>query len=116
LKFALSFMMLCSLLFAEDTVVCEILGTQSKRIQCTFFTQSVSFDRNITFCWESPDVAYDYRERDFTMEAHHRSVYDYRYYYGRASGLWDIYVKDAAGDVLAHTTFELHSDDEMPLK
>ncbi|RUM61655.1 MAG: hypothetical protein DSZ03_08110 [Sulfurimonas sp.] len=102
--------------FAEDAIFCEVLGTQSKRIQCTFFTQSVSFDRNITFYWESPDDAYDYRQRDFTIEAHHLSVYDYRYYYGRAAGVWNIFVKDDTGETLAHTTFELHHNEELPLK
>ncbi len=109
-------MLLSVSVYAKDTVFCEILGMQSKRIQCTFFTQSVSFDRNITFYWESPDDAYDYRQRDFTIEAHHQSVYDYRYYYGRAAGVWNVSVKDDTGALLAHTTFELHHDDEFPLK
>ncbi len=108
--------MLYTSLHATESIFCEILGGESKRIQCTFFTQSVSFDRNITFYWESPDAAYDYRQRDFTIEAHHRSVYDYRYYYGRAPGIWNIYVKDDNGEILAHTTFELHEKGDLPLK
>ncbi len=102
--------------YAKDSIFCEVLGMESKRIQCTFFTQSVSFDRNITFYWEAPDAAYDYRQRDFTIEAHHRSVYDYRYYYGRAPGIWNVFVKDDTGALLAHTTFELPADEDFPLK
>ena len=108
--------MLYTSLHATESIFCEILGSESKRIQCTFFTQSVSFDRNVTFYWESPDDAYDYRQRDFTIEAHHRSVYDYRYYYGRAEGIWNVYVKDETGEILAGTTFELHKEDMLPLK
>ncbi len=102
----------CSL-HAESSIFCEVLGGESKRIQCTFFTQRVPFDRNISFHWESPDEKYDYRQHDFVLQAHHGSVYDYRYYYGRTPGTWKIHVNDDSNRVLANTTFELHSEEEL---
>ena len=107
---------LLSSLHAENSIFCEVLGGESKRIQCTFFTQRVPFDRNVSFHWESPDEAYDYRQHSFTLQAHHGSVYDYRYYYGRTPGTWKIHVSDDNNRTLANTTFELHNDKELPFK
>ncbi len=107
--------LLFSSLYAKDSIFCEVLGVESKRIQCTFFTQRVSFDRNVTFCWESPDAQYDYRRHYFTLPAHHGSVYDYRYYHGRSAGEWKISVKDDANRTMAQTIFELDTQ-ELPPK
>ncbi len=104
--------LVCSL-HAEDSIFCEVLGVESKRIQCTFFTQRVPFDRNISFHWESPDEKYDYRQHRFTLEADHGSIYDYRYYYGRTPGTWKIYVNNDSNRTLAETTFELHSEEDF---
>lgn len=101
-------------MYAQSSVFCEVLGVESKRIQCTFFTQRVPFDRNVSFHWKSPDAAYDFRQHDFTLPAHHASVYDYRYYHGRSLGIWNITVKDDANKTLAQTSFELQSDGEEP--
>ena len=98
---------------STDSIICEVLGEGSKRIQCTFFSQRVSYDRNITFDWKSPSLEKDHRERKIILNANHGSLYDFRYYYGRAPGEWQVCVKDG-GTKLAETTFviEEQADEE----
>jgi hypothetical protein len=94
-----------------DTLICEVLGEGSKRIQCTFFTQRVPYDRNITFEWKSPSIGKDHRERTMILNAHHGSIYDYRYYYGRAPGEWRVCTKES-GKKLVETRFVIQEQDE----
>lgn len=84
---------------------CEVLQDVNKKIQCTYKTDRLSYDRNIIFIWHSQNTPQDDRERTFVIKANNSSVYDYRYYYGRAQGLWEISVKDDEGNLLALTTF-----------
>lgn len=95
----------------DDYLVCEVLGEGSKRIQCTFFTQRVAYDRNITFEWKSPSLEEGHRKRKMILNAHHGSLYDYRYYYGRTPGEWHVCAKE--GDIkLSETTFTIQGHDE----
>ncbi|MEA2111777.1 MAG: hypothetical protein U9P71_06990 [Campylobacterota bacterium] len=107
-------LLLLSPLHAENSVFCEVLGVESKRIQCTFFTQRVSFDRNISFHWKSPDKEYDFREHSFVLPAHHGSVYDYRYYHGRSLGEWKVLVKDEHNQTMAQTVIKLNTSENLP--
>ncbi len=105
-------MLLLSPLNAQDSIFCEVLGVESKRIQCTFFTQRVNFDRNISFHWTSPDKEYDFRQHNFKLPAHHGSVYDYRYYHGRSSAEWKISVQNEHNQTIAQTIFKLSNEDK----
>jgi hypothetical protein len=114
MKLILFFFIGLNFLFAEEianNLVCEVLGEGSKRIQCTFFTERIDHDRNITFEWKSPSLAEDHRERTVMLNAHHGSIYDFRYYYGRSPGEWRVCAKE--GDVkLGETTFIIEEKDE----
>jgi hypothetical protein len=97
----------------SNTLICEVLGEGSKRIQCTFFTSRVNYDRNITFEWKSPSIGKDDRTRMIILNANYGSLYDFRYYYGRSPGEWHVSVKD--GNItLSDTTFIIqeHDDEE----
>ena len=93
--------------FNHNTFVCEIVDDDHKKIQCTFSTERASEDRNVIFFWHSADTPQDDRERTIVLKAGHGSVYDYRYYYGRAQGEWEVSVKDADDTILASTTLRL---------
>ncbi len=108
-------LLLLSSLHAKDSIFCEVLGVESKRIQCTYFTQRVNFDRNISFHWMAPDEEYDFRQHNFSLLAQHSSVYDYRYYHGRSLGEWKIFVNNEQNQTIAQTIFEL-SNEELPPK
>ncbi len=94
-----------------DSLVCEILGEGVKRIQCTYFAERVTYERHITFLWRSPTIAEDQRERTIVLNAHHGSVYDFRYYYGRAPGEWDVVVKEG-NTTLGETHFVIEESEE----
>lgn len=84
---------------------CEVLQDGNKKIQCTYMTDRLSYDRTIVFIWHSQNTPHDDRERTLVIKANNSSVYDYRYYYGRAQGIWEISVKDDRDNLLALTTF-----------
>ena len=95
----------------DDSLVCEILGEGIKRIQCTYFTSRASQDRNITFLWQSPSIHDDQRERTILLDTDHGSLYDYRYYYGRAPGDWEVVVKEGE-QILADANFTIEESEE----
>ncbi len=86
---------------------CEILLDGHKRIQCTYTADRHSYDRNVTFMWHSQETPQDDRERTILIKESHASIYDYRYFFGRAQGVWEISVKDDDEGLLASTTFEM---------
>ena len=100
-------------LSAEETknsaLACEIIENDNKKIQCTYLSDRVESDRNITFSWHSTTTPQDDRERTMLLKAYYGSIYDYRYFYGRAEGLWEISVKDDEDNLLASTTFVMDS-------
>ncbi len=96
---------------AEDVqnsgLQCEVLLNGHKRIQCTYTADRYNYDRNITFMWHSQETPQDDRERTILIKENHASIYDYRYFFGRAQGIWEISVKDDDEELLASTTFEM---------
>ena len=85
MKLIMFFIISVNFIYAQETqnsssLICEVLGEGSKRIQCTFFTSRVNYDRNITFEWKSPSIGDDDRKRKIILNAHHGSLYDFRYY------------------------------------
>ena len=98
-------------LAANDSIVCEVLGEESKRVQCTFFSTRAGHDRNITFHWISPSLRGDDRKRTIILKAHHGSIYDFRYYYGRSPGEWVVTISEDNA-TLAKTTFIIDEEDE----
>ncbi len=118
MKLIIFFIICINFIYAQDTkdsdsLICEVLGEGSKRIQCTFFTTRVDYDRNITFEWKSPSIDKDNRKRKIILNAHHGSLYDFRYYYGRLPGKWYVSVRDE-NTTLSSTTFiiQKHDDEE----
>ncbi len=96
---------------ATDSLVCEVSGEGSKLVQCSYFCQRDVVDRNITFEWNAPSLSQDNRERTVLLEAHHGSLYDFRYYYGLEPGGWLVRVKE--GDkILREVTFKIESEGE----
>ncbi|MDX1294866.1 MAG: hypothetical protein R3302_01275 [Sulfurimonadaceae bacterium] len=100
-------------LFAADPAAssykleCSVVEEHDKIIQCTFSSVRLATDRQITFKWKSDTTPQDDRERTFILPAGHGSVYDYRFYYGRAPGLWNVSTVNDNGDVLSETSFTL---------
>lgn len=86
---------------------CTVIEEHDKIIQCTFSSVRLAADRRITFRWKSETTPQDDRERTFVLPAGHGSVYDYRFYYGRAPGLWNISTVNDSGKTLAETSFTL---------
>ena len=92
----------------SSALTCEIIEEANKNIRCTYSVERVAYDRNITFLWRSSETPHDDRERTIVLKANHGSLYDYRYYYGRAEGEWSISVADDGGNILADTSFTIH--------
>jgi len=92
---------------AEDSLECMTVEETNKIIRCTFHSTRVNFDRNITFTWHSLQTPQDDRQRTIEMKANHGSLYDFRYYYGRAPGEWIISAKDDEENVLAETRLQI---------
>jgi hypothetical protein len=86
---------------------CDILEEGSKIIRCTYSSVRLEKTRTIQFVWRSETTPHDDRERTLSLPALHGSVYDYRYYYGRAPGKWEVAATDLEGHTLATTTFTL---------
>ena len=86
---------------------CSILEEHDKVIRCTFASVRIASDRNVTFSWRSETTPQDDRERTFVLPAGHGSVYDYRYYYGRAQGMWNVVILGDEGETLAETSFTI---------
>jgi hypothetical protein len=107
LLFALSPLLLTAADFRHNTISCEIRDDDHKKIQCTFVTERAAEDRNVIFFWHSASTPQDDRERTIVLKSGHASLYDYRYYYGRAQGEWEVSVKDGEENILATTTLTL---------
>ncbi len=101
--------LLSSTLSAErhDKLTCEVVDDGDKIIQCTYSASRLEEERPVQFIWRSETTPHDDRERTLMVPALHGSVYDYRYYYGRALGKWDVTVNDLDGNPLATTSFVL---------
>lgn len=91
----------------RDILECKFVEEADKLIQCTYYTTRTAEDRNITFTWRSANTPQDDREHTAVLKARHGSLYDYRYYYGRAYGEWEITATDDTGNVLSTTSFTI---------
>ena len=92
---------------ASNRLECTVVEEHDKIIRCTFSSVRIASDRNVTFSWKSETTPQDDRERTFVLPAGHGSVYDYRYYYGRAQGTWQISILGDDGETLAKTSFTI---------
>lgn len=106
---------LCGMLLLPNTLaadlrhnlMCSVLDEGDKVIRCTYSSIRLDTPRTIQFIWRSETTPQDDRERTLSLPPLHGSVYDYRYYYGRASGNWEVAATDSEGHTLATTSFTL---------
>jgi hypothetical protein len=91
----------------SNSLECQILDEGDKIIRCTYHTTRVAHDRPITFSWRSVKTPQDDRERTIVLKAYNGSLYDYRYYYGRAPGVWNVSVTDEEDNLLGTTSFTI---------
>ncbi len=78
-----------------DALICKVVNEDDiMKIKCKYKTTSKEYDRNISMAWTSPSTPQDDRFKTLTLPAYHVSVYDYRYFDGRADGSWTISATD----------------------
>lgn len=92
---------------SEHELECTVLDEGDRIIRCTFHAARLEENRTVVFLWRSESTPHDDRERTLVIPSRHASVYDYRYYYGRAPGNWKVIVNDLEGNDLASTSFTL---------
>lgn len=109
-KFFSLILMFTLSLFATDALICEVINEDEiLKIKCTYQTTRKSYDRNISMAWTSPSTPQDDRFKTVLLPANYGSVYDYRYFDGRADGSWTISATDdSTGQV---TTIEFIKED-----
>ena len=94
-KFMTLFISLTLSLFATDALVCNMINEDDiLKIKCKYKTVSKEYDRNISMAWTSPSTPQDDRFKTVLLPAYHVSVYDFRYFDGRADGSWTISATD----------------------
>lgn len=106
----LLFILLISSIFARDALLCKVANEDDiLKIKCTYETVRKSYDRNISIAWTSPSTPQDDRFNIIHLPAKHGSVYDFRYFDGRADGSWTISATDeSSGEV---TTIQFRKED-----
>lgn len=93
-------------LFASDALSCKVINEDEiYKIKCTYQTTQKSYDRNISMAWTSPSTPQDDRFKTVLLPAGNFSVYDYRYFDGRADGSWVISATDASTGEVTTTEF-----------
>jgi hypothetical protein len=93
-------------LFAKDALLCKVVNEDEiYKIKCNFLTTAKNYDRNISIAWTSPSTPQDDRFRTVLLLANDISVYDYRYFDGRADGNWVISATDDSTGEVATTEF-----------
>ena len=97
-------------LFAKDALICEVVNEDEiLKIKCIYETARKDHDRNISLAWTSPSTPQDDRFKTIVLPANHGSVYDFRYFDGRADGSWTISATDeSSGEV---TTIQFNKED-----
>ena len=97
-------------LFASDALECGVINEGDiLKIKCKYKTVSKDYDRNISMAWTSPSTPQDDRFKTVLLPAYHISVYDFRYFDGRADGSWTISATDEeTGEV---TTIQFVKED-----
>ncbi|MBE0499071.1 MAG: hypothetical protein IBX43_07520 [Campylobacterales bacterium] len=105
-KFFIPLLMFTLSLFAKDALKCEVVNEDEiYKIKCTYLTTKKSHDRNISIAWTSPSTPQDDRFKTILLPAENISVYDYRYFDGRADGSWVISATDASTGEVTTTEF-----------
>ncbi|MDF1879814.1 hypothetical protein JHD50_00605 [Sulfurimonas sp. MAG313] len=93
-------------LFAANTLTCTVVNDDEiLKIKCKYNTVSKDYDRNISISWTSPTTHHDDRMKTLLLPAYNKSVYDYRYFDGRAEGSWTITVTDEETNSQTSTEF-----------
>jgi len=103
----ISIVLSLNLYASDNALTCNTEKSPNKIFKCTFKAASSDTDRNFTFEWSNELTPQDHRMRMVLFPAQHRSIYDYRNYFGRAKGEWHIVVKDDEDAIVATTTFNL---------
>ena len=99
-----------SLIAAE--VVCTTIQEDIKKIRCKYSALAQETPRQVTYTWTSPENSADNRTKVHNIPAGHVSVYDYRYFGGRAEGKWKIEVSEEDNSTVA-TDFLKDSNAEV---
>jgi hypothetical protein len=92
-------------LFANENKVDCIVLKDENSIICKYTQQRVNYQKNVTFNWIEPN-GQTTREKELIVPAGHGSVYDYRYIYGRTSGVWTLKVIDDKVEYKTNFTIE----------
>ena len=93
-------------LFANDAMTCEVVNQDDiLKIKCKYKTISKDYDRNVSIAWTSPSAPQDDRFKTVVLPAYHISVYDFRYFDGRADGSWTITATDEETGQVTTTHF-----------
>jgi len=93
-------------LFAENALVCKLINEDDiRKIKCKYNTVSKEYDRNITIAWSSPSAPQDDRFKTVLLPAYNISIYDYRYFDGRAEGSWTVSATDVETGMVTSTHF-----------
>jgi len=94
-RFFALFISLTLSLLANDALECGVKNEDNiLKIKCKYKTVSKDYDRNISMAWTSPSTPQDDRFKTVLLPAYHVSVYDFRYFDGRADGSWTISATD----------------------
>jgi len=93
-------------LLANDALKCELVNKDDiLKIKCKYNTASKDYDRNISMAWTSPSTPQDDRFKTVVLPAYNISVYDFRYFDGRADGSWTISATDEETGQVTTTQF-----------
>jgi len=94
-------------LFATDALECKVVNEDDiYKIKCKYMTVSKTYDRNISMAWTSPSTPADDRFKTVLLKAYNKSVYDFRYFDGRADGSWTISATDDSNAQVTTISFE----------
>lgn len=97
-------------------VICETVQSSIKKIRCKYMALAQETPREVTFNWISPDNEADNRSRIHKVKAGHVSVFDFRYFSGRAEGKWTISVLENTAQTSVNTEFIKDSNARVEIK
>ena len=93
-------------LLSADALTCEVVNEDDiLKIKCKYKTVSKTYDRNISMAWTSPSTPQDDRFKTIVLPAYHISIYDFRYFDGRADGSWTVSATDEETGQVTTTQF-----------
>ncbi len=107
LRFFSFFSLFTLTIFATNALECKVVNEDDiYKIKCKYMTISKTYDRNISMAWTSPSTPGDDRFKTVLLKAYNKSVYDFRYFDGRADGSWTISATDDSTAQVTTITFE----------